>query len=162
MSASRSARSALRLDPQPHVAREVTGDLERRHAGRELRLARDLLELDRHDRAGDMRPVGRARERDAVAVRDVARIREDELAVQVRVPADMIDMEVRQKDDVDVRRREAYSVQGRQQTLLPLRLPAPQPRRADAGIDENGRAAGARIRYEVQKMRHCEPSKSSG
>ena len=142
MSASRNARSAVRLDPQPHVTGEVTRDLERRHAVRELRLARDLLELDRCDRARDVRPVTRARKRDAVAVRDVARVREDELAVAVRVPADVVDVEVRQKDDVDVLRREARAGQRGQQTLLPLRLPAPQPRRADTGIDENGRAAG--------------------
>ena len=88
------------------------------------------------DRPFDVRPVAVARERDAVAVRDVARVREDERAVTIGVPADVIDVQVRQEDDVDVVRRDAGRRERGQQPLLPLRRPAPEPRRPDAGVDE--------------------------
>ena len=48
-----------------------------------------------------------SRERDAVAVRDVAGVPEDERAVTVGVPADVVDVEMGQEDDVDVVGRDA-------------------------------------------------------
>src|SRR4029077_16282007 len=66
-----------------------------------------------------------------------------ELAVPIRVPADVIDVQVRQEDNVDAVRSNAGLGERGQQSLLPLRRPAPQTRRADAGVDEDGRAAGA-------------------
>ena len=131
------------LDPHAHVAREVARQLERRHALGELRLVRHLLERDRRDRSPDVRPVGPERERDAVAMRDVARAREDELAVAIGVPADVVDVQVRQEDDVDLVRRDTGGRERGQQPLLPLRRPAPEPRRPDAGVHQHRRAAGA-------------------
>ena len=78
------------------------------------------------DRAGDVRPVGRARERDAVAVRDVARVREDELAVHGPCSSRRD-----RRGGASGRRRRCpsgatpASGERRQQPLLPLRRPSP-------------------------------------
>ena len=125
------------------MAGEVPRQREGGDALGDVGRAVDLLELDSEDRPRDVRAAARARELDPITVRDVPRVREDEAAVAVGVPADVIDVEVRQEDDVDVLGSNAGRREPRQQPFLELAAPAPDAGRADAGVDEHGVATGA-------------------
>ena len=113
-------------------------------------LAVDLLELDGENRPLDVRTPAVTGERDPVAMRDVARVRKDDRTVAIGVPADVVDVEVREEDDVHVLGSRARVVERRQQALLELRVPAPEPRRPDARVDEHGAAARAK---EIRRTR---------
>ena len=136
-------RRTVRRDPQAHVAGKVSRELEGGHALRQFSRRRRSPRSRRERSCGRHAACRTARELDAVRVRDVARVRKDERAVSVGVPADVVDMEMRQEDDVDPPARRPFGERG-QQSLLPLRRPAPEARRPDARVDEDGRAAGAK------------------
>jgi hypothetical protein len=99
--------------------------------------------LDRPERSRDVRPTAAEGDRDPVSVGDVPRAREDDTALAVGVPADVVDVEVGQEDDVDVVRHHTCLGQRRQQPFLSLRRPTPEPGRPDAGVDEYGRPGRA-------------------
>ena len=127
------------------MPRKVPRQLEGGHAVRELGLAADLLELDRGDRAGDVRPV------DSCARRRLRRRARRSARSERRA---------RRRDRCSSRRGRRAGASGRRCRSRParrpppasagsspssaLRRPAPEPRRADAGVDEDGRAAGAK------------------
>ena len=65
----------------------------------------DRLEAieQRSDATSNVRPfVLRADERKRVAVHDVARTGEERGALEIRVPADVVDVQMREEDDVDL------------------------------------------------------------
>ena len=130
------------LDPNGHVTRVVSGRLDGRDPGSELDVARDLLEAirERQDAPPDVRPrVLRARERERVPVDDVASPREERDAVEVRVPAHVVDVHVRQEDDVDVVACDSELVERVGQLTLALGGPVPEAGRPDAGVHEHRR-----------------------
>ena len=106
-------------------------------------LAVDLLELDGEDRPFDVRPAAVPGKCDPVTMRDVARVGKDDHAVPVGVPADMVDVEVREEHDVHILRRNAHALECGKQALLKLRIPAPEARRPNAGVDEHRAVARA-------------------
>ena len=126
----------------------MAGKVPRQREGRDALgddgLAVDLLELDGEDRPFDVRTAAVPGKRDPVTMRDVARVRKDDDAVPVGVPADVVDVEVREEDDVHVLGRDARLLERGKQPLLELRVPAPEAGRPDAGVDEHRAAAGAK------------------
>ena len=136
---------ALGLDPQAHVPREVAGQREGGHPGHEppSRPSTCSKPTEMRSCAVDVRPVARARERDAVAVRDVARVREDD----ARRPGRCSSRRGRRAGASGRRRRRRPAPRPRRPAPAgsppPARVPAPEPGRPDARVDEHGRAAGA-------------------
>ena len=135
---------ALGLDPQAHVAGKVSRQRKSRDALGDVDLPVDLLELDGEDRPFDVRTAAVPGERDPVAMRDIAGVRKDDRALPVGVPADVVDVEVREEDDVHVLGRGARLGERGKQALLELRVPAPEAGRADAGVDEHRALTGAK------------------
>ena len=84
-----------------------------------------------------------ADERKRVAMHDVARTREERGALEIRVPTDVVDVQVREKHDVDLVARNAEASERLGQLPLVLRGPAPQPGWADPGVDEDGHVSRA-------------------
>ncbi len=87
--------------------------------------------------------VMRADERKRIAMHDVARTREERGALEIRVPTDVVDVQVREKDDVDLVARNAEAAERLGQLAFVLRGPAPQPGWADPRVDEDGHASRA-------------------
>ena len=135
---------AVGLDPQAHVAGKVSRQRKGCDALRDGDLAVDLLELDGEDRPFDVRTAAVACERDSVPMREIAGVRKDDRALPVGVPADVVDVEVREEDDVHVLGRGARRGERGKQALLELRVPAPEAGRADAGVDEHRALTGAK------------------
>jgi hypothetical protein len=67
--------------------------------------------------------------------------RKHERADGVRVPTNVVGVDMRKNDDVDLPRLHAVFGERRQEPALALRVPVPQSGRADAGVGEN-RSAG--------------------
>ena len=87
-----------------------------------------------------------ADERKRVAMHDVARTREERGALEIRVPADVVDVQVGEKDDVDLVARNADAGRAPRATPRRLRGPAPQPGWADPGVDERRSRLAERTR----------------
>ena len=91
------------LEAKSHVSRVVAGRGKRRDSRSELHVTRDGLEAveERLDAATNVRPVClRPREREGVGVHGVPRSGKKTLALEVRVPAQVIDVQVREEDEV--------------------------------------------------------------
>jgi len=119
---------------------------ERDNAARELRVATHLLDpiRERHDAAPDVRVPLRQRVGERISVDDVPGSREQRNGVEIAVPADVVDVEVREEDDVDLVGADAQRLEGaRKQALLLGRPVVPQSRGANAGVDDDRRLVRA-------------------
>jgi hypothetical protein len=128
------------------VARVVARRPDRGDSGRELDVTAHLFDSveERHDAALDVRVPGpRERECKRVRMHDVPGAREEGHALEVRVPTEMVDVEVRQQDDIDLGRTDAELLERARQQPFFLCRPVPEARRSDAGVDEDRRLAGA-------------------
>ena len=133
-------------DAKPHVPGVVARRCERRNVGSDLDVAVDGLEAvhERRDATLDVRPLPlRPHEGEAVSMHDVAGPREEDRAGVVRVPPNMVDVEMREEDDVDLVAADTVLLERSWQPTLRLRSPVPQTGRADAGVDQHGLFAGA-------------------
>ncbi len=82
---------------------------------------------------------------------EVASPREERVSLEIGVPADVVDVQMSQEDDVVSRLAGRRGVQRFGQLALVLGCPVPEARRPDPGVDEHGHAAGA---DEVGHARH--------
>jgi hypothetical protein len=76
-------------------------------------------------------------------VHEVARAGEEHAAFEIGVPANVVDMQMGQEDEVHLVARHAEPAECLRQLALVLGGPVPEARRPDAGVDEHGDIAGA-------------------
>ena len=124
------------------MSRVVAGRGKRRDSRSELHVTRDGLEaveerLDRNDECAGGLPA--SREREGVGVHGVPRSGKEDVALEVRVPAQVIDVQVREEDEVDAVAGDAELREGDGKQPLVLRGPVPEARRPDPGVDQNRR-----------------------
>ena len=137
------------------MPRVVAGCGEGRNSGRDLDLTVDVLETleKRRDAPSDVRSLRlRARKRDGVTVCQVAGAQKENGALQVGIPTDVIDVQMRQEDDVDPVPRDAEAAERLGQLTLLLGGPVPQARRPHTRVDQHGDASGA---HEVALARQA-------
>jgi len=118
----------------------VTRRRESDDAGRELDVTRDYLDaLDEGlDAPANVRQIRAGlRESECVSMNDVARAGKEHDALEIRVPAEMINVKVRQEDDVDLVRSDAQVVERAGQATFVLGGPVPETRRPDTGVHED-------------------------
>ena len=63
-------------------------------------------------------------------------------SLEIGIPAQVVDVQVREEDDVDLVARHPERLDRLGQPALVLRGPVPQPRRSNSGVDENSHLLG--------------------
>ena len=152
------------LEAKRHVSRVVAGRGKRRDSRSELHVTRDGLEAveERLDAATNVRAVClRPREREGVGVHGVPRSGKEDVALEVRVPAQVIDVQVREEDEVDAVAGDAELREGDGKQPLVLRGQSQRPG-GPTPVSTRIVVPAERMRKELHGSRQVSPAKSSG